>query len=144
MSDHIFTTNLHLSASAMSAVPVFNAPYAGYVEKIEVATRNAPIADAGSATTGDLAIRFKNERSGSYLTDELDLVGKAAVSAVGMVMTADRSVLEFRRGDIISLNLRTSALSAPTEPGITNVSFHIRASRYGGQINQSYNGEGRA
>ena len=138
MSDHIFTTNLHLSASAMSAIPVFNAPYAGYLEKIEVATRNAPIADAASATVGDIALRFKNERSGSYVTDELDLVGKAAVSAVGMVMTADRSLLEFRKGDIISLNQRTSALSGATEPGITNIVFHVRTSRYGGQILQSY------
>lgn len=137
MSDHIFTTSLHLSASAMSAVPVFIAPYAGYLEKIEVATRNATLADAGSAAAGDIALRFKNERSGSYVTDETDLVGKAAVSAVGMVMTSDRSLLEFRRGDVISLNQRTSAVSAGTEPGITNIVFHIRTSRYGGQISQS-------
>jgi len=138
MSDHIFATNVLLSASAMSAIPVFVAPYAGYITKIEVATRNATKADAGSATTGDIALRFKNERSGSYVTDETDLVGIAAVTAVGMVMTADRSLLEFRRGDVISLNQRVSALSSPTEANITTISFHVRNSRYGGEINQAF------
>ena len=138
MSDHIFTAVVDLSASSTSAVPVFLAPYAGYLVKIELAPRTAPIADAGSATTGDLAVRFKNERSTSYVTDELDLVGKAALSAVGMVMAADQSLLEFRKGDIITLNQRTSALSAATAAGITTIVFHVRASRYGGQILQSY------
>lgn len=138
MSDHIFTAAVDLSASATSAVPVFLAPYAGYIEKIEIAPRTAPIADAGSATTGDIAIRFKNERSTSYVTDELDIVGKAALSAVGMVMASDRSLLEFRKGDIITINQRVSALSAATPPGITTIVFHVRTARYGGQITQSY------
>lgn len=138
MSDHIFATGAVLSASATSAVPVFIAPYAGYIEKIEVATRFAPIADAASAATGDIAIRFKNERSTSYVTDELDLVGKAALSAVGMVMTADRSLLEFRRGDVITINQRVSALSGPTAPDYTTIVLHVRTSRYGGAIAQSF------
>lgn len=138
MSDHIFSTLAVLSASATSAVPVFISPYAGYIEKIEVATRNATLADAGSVATGDVAIRFKNERTGSYVTDEIDLVGKAALSAVGMVMTADKSLLELRRGDVITINQRVSALSAATAPDYTTISFHIRTSRYGGQIAQSH------
>ena len=138
MSDHIFTSFADLSASTTSALPVFLAPYAGYLVKIEVATRNATLADAGSATTGDIAIRFKNERSTSYVTDELDLVGKGSLSAVGMVMAADQSLLEFRKGDVISLNQRTSAMSAPTAPGYTTIVFHARTSRYGGQVLQSY------
>lgn len=139
MSDHIFATGLVLSASATSAVPVWIAPYAGYLEKIEVATRNAPIADAASASTGDIALRFKNERSGSYVTDELDLVGKGALSAVGMVMTADKSLLEFRRGDVFTANQRVSALSSGgTPPDYTTIVFHIRTSRYGGQVFQSH------
>lgn len=138
MSDHIFATGVVLSASATSAVPVFIAPYAGYIEKIEVATRNATLADAGSVAAGDVAIRFKNERSTSYVTDELDLVGKAALSAVGMVMTADKSLLEFKRGDVFTINQRVSALSAATAPDYTTIAFHIRTSRYGGQISQSF------
>lgn len=138
MSDHIFTAYVDLSASTTSAVPVFLAPYAGYIEKIEIAPRTAPIADAASATTGDIAIRFKNERSTNYVTDELDLVGKAALSAVGMVMTADKSLLEFRKGDVITINQRTSALSGPTPPGITTIVFHVRTSRYGGAIAGSF------
>lgn len=138
MSDHIFATGVVLSASTTSDVPVFIAPYAGYVEKIEVATRNAPIADAASAAAGDIAIRFKNVRSASYVTDELDLVGKAALSAVGMVMAADKSLLEFRRGDVFTISQRTSALSGPTAPDYTTIVFHVRTSRYGGQIAQSY------
>ena len=61
MSDHIFTVTAELSASATCAIPVFIAPYAGYVEKVQIAARTAPIADAGSATTGDINIYIKNE-----------------------------------------------------------------------------------
>lgn len=138
MSDHIFSTGVVLSASATSAVPVWVAPYAGYLVKIELASRNAAIADAASATKGNIAVRFKNERSTNYVTDENELVGRSALSAVGMVMTADQSVLEFRKGDVFTINQRVSALSGATAPDYTTIAIHARTSRYGGQVLQSY------
>ena len=136
MADHIFGAEILLSASAMSAVPVFIAPYSGYIERINMASRNAPLADAGSTTVGNIEIRFKNERSGSYLTNAQELVGNAALSAISCALIVAN--LELRKGDVVSLNQRVSALSSPTEAGWTAISFHLRENRYGGQITQSY------
>jgi hypothetical protein len=46
--------------------------------------------------------------------------------------------LEFRRGDVFTINQRVSALSSPTAPDYTTISFHVRNSRYGGEINQAF------
>lgn len=138
MSDHILPLGpVDLSASATSAVPIWVAPYSGYVEKLFYTTRNAPLADAGSTTVGDIELRVKNERSGSYLHAIRDWVGTTALSAVSVAIT-DAAVAEFRKGDIFTLNQRVSALSAATGPGHTLVTMHVRTNRYGGQITQSF------
>lgn len=141
MSDHIFTTLVDhaglISASSVSSYPAFIAPYAGFFEKVFVATRTAAVADAGSVATGEISIRLKNERSGSYLNAAKNLVGVTALSAVSVSLTA--ASLEFRKGDVITLNQTVSAVSgANSGPGAVAITFHTRTSRYGGQITQSY------
>lgn len=141
MSDHIHTTTIIatglISASSVSSYPAFVAPYAGYFEKINLATRTAAVADEASVATGEISIRFKNERSGAYLNDAKNLVGVTALSAVSVSLTAAN--LEFRKGDVITLNQTVSAVSgANSGPGAVAITFHTRTSRYGGQISQSY------
>ena len=141
MSDHIFTATVDhsglASASSVSSYPTFVAPYAGYFEKIYIATRTAAVADAGSVATGEVSIRLKNERSGNYLNAAKNLVGAGTLSALSILLTA--SELEFRKGDIITLNQTVSAVSgANSGPGVVAITFHTRTSRYGGSITQSY------
>ena len=140
MSDHIFTAVLDAgfaSASVVSANPVFIAPYAGYFDKIYIATKVTAVADAGSVATGKVTIRLKNERSTNYLMAAKNLVGAGVLSAISVPLTATE--LEFRKGDIITLNQATSAVSgANFGPGVVAVTFHTRTSRYGGQMTQSY------
>lgn len=141
MADHVFTNILHhaglISASSVSSYPCFVAPYAGYFEKIHVAPRTAAVADAASATTGEVSIRFKNERSSSYLNAARNLIGVTAMTAVSVVL--DQAQLEFRKGDVISYNQTVSAVSgANSGPGVLAITFHVKDGRFGGQITQSY------
>lgn len=140
MADHLFTNILHhaglISASSVSSYPCFVAPYAGYFEKVHFAPRTAAVADAASVTAGKVSVRFKNERSGSYLNAAKNLIGVTALSATSVVL--DQAQLEFRKGDVITYNQTVSAVSgANSGPGVLAITFHVKDGRYGGQITQS-------
>lgn len=141
MAEHVFTNILHhaglISASSVSSYPCFVAPYSGYIQKIHLAGRTAVVADQGSATTGEVSIRFKNERSGNYLNAAKNLVGVTALSATSVIL--DQAQIEVKKGDVITYNQTVSAVSGTNAgPGVLGITFHVSDSRYGGQIAQAF------